>query len=374
MEQDAQYLSAIVPNSFYYDSPIFEEEKELIYRNSWIYIGLLRNLENHNDFITDEIGGISVVVQNFRGTLKAFHNVCTHRFNKIQNAKHGNRALICEYHGWNYNTDGVPFGIPLKSEFKGLDEPTLKTLCLKSFKVDTCGQFVFVQINDTGESLTHFLGDSQERLLQVSAMIGRKIEYNEIVNAANWKVVIENTLEGYHISTVHPNTFYKLGFNLKSKMDTEIHGMHSNMTLQLGDTSPNPQRDKFHDMIGKRPFQPDGFFHQLIFPNLSIGSAWGVTVYIGSIKSLSPSESVFTYELYETNLGEGVLLNNAISSMVNFSATEFTHTTLAEDRAICENVQKGIEQSTQHKGILSSIEVRIWEFQKSYAQLMKIES
>jgi phenylpropionate dioxygenase-like ring-hydroxylating dioxygenase large terminal subunit len=145
------------------------------------------------------------------------------------------------------------------------------------------------------------------------------------------------------------------------------------MTIQTGDLTPNMQREKFHKMIAKRPFQPDGFFHQLIFPNLSIGSAWGVTVYIGSIKALSPTESVFTYELYETNLGEGVLLNESISSMVNFSATEFTHTTLKEDRAICENVQRGIMQTPEHKGILNSIELRIWEFQKAYSKLMNID-
>jgi phenylpropionate dioxygenase-like ring-hydroxylating dioxygenase large terminal subunit len=373
MESEFQYLSAIVPNEYYHDAAIFEKEKVALFQNSWIFIGMSMNLENHNDFLTDEIGGVSVVVQNFRGTLRAFHNVCTHRFNKIQNAKQGNRALICEYHGWNYNTDGIPFGIPLKAEFKGLDESTLKKLCLKSFQVDTCGKFVFVNIDNNTQSLSDFLGDSKARLLQISQMIGRKIEYNEVPNAANWKVVIENTLEGYHISTVHPNTFYKLGFNLKSQMQCEIHGPHTNMTIQTGDLTPNMQREKFHKMIAKRPFQPDGFFHQLIFPNLSIGSAWGVTVYIGSIKALSPTESVFTYELYETNLGEGVLLNESISSMVNFSATEFTHTTLKEDRAICENVQRGIMQTPEHKGILNSIELRIWEFQKAYSKLMNIE-
>ena len=120
MESEFQYLSAIVPNEYYHDAAIFEKEKLALFQNSWIFIGMSMNLENHNDFLTDEIGGVSVVVQNFRGTLRAFHNVCTHRFNKIQNAKQGNRALICEYHGWNYNTDGIPFGIPLKAEFKGL--------------------------------------------------------------------------------------------------------------------------------------------------------------------------------------------------------------------------------------------------------------
>ncbi|MEI6311508.1 MAG: aromatic ring-hydroxylating dioxygenase subunit alpha [Bacteroidota bacterium] len=373
MENDFQYLHAIVPNDYYHNESVFEKEQELIFKNSWYYVCTTLSLENHNDFVTIEIGGVSVVVQNFRGVYKAYHNICTHRFNKIQNEQSGNRALICQYHGWNYNADGVPYGIPLKKEFTGLDDAALKKICLKNFDLEVCGKFVFVKITPSSISLEEYLGGSKERILQISAMLGRKIEYYEIPNEANWKIVMENTLEGYHISTVHPNTFYKLGFNLKSTMDTEIHGLHSNMTLSLGDTSPNPHRDKFHTMIKQRPFQPDGFFHQIIFPNLTIGSAWGVTVYIGTIKALNANQSIFAYDLFETNLGDGKLLNDAISGMVNFSAIEFTHTTLAEDKAICESVHKGMKEKNENIGILSNTEIRIIEFQKAYLKQMQLE-
>jgi phenylpropionate dioxygenase-like ring-hydroxylating dioxygenase large terminal subunit len=55
---------------------------------------------------------------------------------------------------------------------------------------------------------------------------------------------------------------------------------------------------------------------------------------------------------------------------VNFSAIEFTRTTLAEDREICENVQLGMEQANASKGVLNSSEIRIWEFQKAYMDLI----
>jgi phenylpropionate dioxygenase-like ring-hydroxylating dioxygenase large terminal subunit len=366
-----QFLKALIPNENYFEKSSFEDEETKIFQSTWSYIGLTSSLEANDDFITQEIGGKSIVIQNIKGEIKAFHNVCTHRFNKLKTEKQGNGSLTCPYHGWSYNKDGIPFGIPLKKEFQGLDKESLKTLCLPEFRLDVCGKFVFVNVSNGSLSLDDFLGNTAIKLKEISGMIGKKAEYHEIVNKANWKILVENTLEGYHISNVHPKTFYKQGFNLKSEVDFEIEGLHSNMLLHLAEShKEDKKREKFHKLLKNRPYQPDGFFHQLIFPNLSIGSLFGITVYIGSIKSISPNESVFAYELYETNLGEGESLSEAISEVVNFSSIEFTRTTLAEDREICENVQLGMEQSNASKGVLNSSEIRIWEFQKAYMDLI----
>ncbi len=367
----SQFLSAIIPNEKYFSKDALEKESELVFQESWYYVGQTSDLLELNDFITLDVGGISVVVQRMKTGLKAFHNVCTHRFNKIKAERQGNGSLTCPYHGWSYNQDGIPFGIPLKKEFQGLDKASLQTLCLPEFRLDSCGKFVFVNVSNSGLDLLEFLGDSAKKLLEISQMIGKKIEYHEIPNEANWKVLIENTLEGYHISNVHPTTFFKQGFNLKSEVEFEGKGKHTNMTLHLAEShKDDKKRDKFHKMLKNRPFQPDGFFHQLVFPNLSIGSLFGITVYIGSIRAVSPNKSVFAYELYETNLGEGVSVPEVISEVVNFSSIEFTRTTLAEDKEICENVQKGMQQAKAAKGVLNSSEIRIWEFQKAYMELM----
>ena len=367
MIEGTKFFKAGIPNTAYFDKEAFKSEQQMLFQKAWYYVGLTLNLQQHQDFITAEIGGVSVVVQNFKGQLKAFHNICTHRFNKIHSKRCGNGPLSCPYHGWNYNQEGIPFGIPLKKEFRGLEKETLNELKLDEFKLEICGKFVFVNVSNDAEPLETFLGGSAARLLQISEMIGRHIEHHEIPNAANWKIVIENTLEGYHISSVHPHTFFKQGFNLKSTVDFESHGIHTNMTLHLSESAKDDKkREKFHRLIKDRPFQPDGFFHQLIFPNLSIGSLFGVTAYIGTIQAISENESVFSYDLYETNLGEGRLLDVNISEVIRYSSIEFTRTTLAEDREICENVQRGVEQTSNEYGVLNSIETRIWDFQKAY--------
>lgn len=374
MTENSQFLKAIIPNTSYFLREAFEKEQKRIFQNSWYYVGLTLDLQEHNDFLTREIGGKSVVIQNFKGELKAFHNVCTHRFNKIQSHKCGNGPLACPYHNWNYNKDGIPFGIPLKREFQGLDKESLNELRLPEFKLATCGKFVFVNVSNKAGQLDEFLGTSAEKLKEISSMLGRKAEHFEIKNQANWKIVIENTLEGYHISSVHPNTFYKQGFNLKSTVDFGKHGDHTDMTLHLSETAQqDKKRERFHKLLKERPFQPDGFYHLLVFPNLSIGSLFGVTAYIGSIEAVAENESVFSYDLYETNFGEGRLIDESISEVLKYSSIEFTRTTLEEDRAICENVQKGVEQSNALKGVLNSSEVRIWDFQNAYMKYIERE-
>lgn len=366
MTSEELFLKALIPNEDYFSEEAFQAE-QLMFQKNWYYIGVSTDLENHNDFLTCNIGGKDVVVQNFKGELKAFHNVCTHRFNIIQTQRSGNRPMMCQYHGWNYNNTGIPFGIPLKNEFKGLDKESLNKLCLASFDLELMGKFVFVRIANEGLSLEEFLGETGKELLEISKMIGRKIEYNEIENEANWKVVVENTLEGYHITSVHPNTFYKQGFNLKSKAEFFVDTPHTSMLLQLSENAEkDKKREKFHKLLKDRPYQPGGFYHALIYPNLSIGSLFGISVYIGSIKSISPDKAVFAYDLFETKKNEGELLDETISSVIGPGAQDFTHITLSEDKEICEQVQLGLRQSGSAKGVLSNQETRIWEFQKAY--------
>ncbi|MGR3811456.1 aromatic ring-hydroxylating oxygenase subunit alpha [Jiulongibacter sp. NS-SX5] len=372
MDDSSQFLKAIIPNEYYFSEDIYKAESSSIFQNNWYYVGLTSDLKEHNDFITHEIGDKSVVIQNFKGELKAFHNVCTHRFNKIKSEKAGNGPLACPYHNWNYNKDGIPFGIPLKKEFQGLDKESLKELCLPQFKLDTCGSFVFVNVSNDAPPLNEYLGSASEKLLEISSMLGRKAEHYEIKNKANWKIVVENTLEGYHISSVHPDTFLKQGFNLKSSVDFTNHGHHTDMLLHLSESAQNDKkRERFHKLVKDRPFQPDGFYHLLVFPNLSIGSLFGVTAYIGSIRPEGASESVFDYDLFETNLGEGRLVDEALSEVLKYSSIEFTRTTLSEDREICENVQRGVQQTGNDKGVLNSSEKRIWDFQNTYMKVIE---
>ena len=82
-----------IPADFYSRGDVFQRELDAVFQPSWLCVGLAHNLREHNDFITYHIGQRQIVVQNFHGELKAFKNVCSHRFSRIQCEQRGNRPL-----------------------------------------------------------------------------------------------------------------------------------------------------------------------------------------------------------------------------------------------------------------------------------------
>jgi phenylpropionate dioxygenase-like ring-hydroxylating dioxygenase large terminal subunit len=113
---------------------------------------------NHQDFIRAEIAGRSILVQNFDGLLRGFYNVCSHRHARLRATDCGNGLLRCPYHGWTYNAEGVPVGIPGNSEYFGLDRDARQSLALRSVAVECCGDLVFARLASDGPDLATALG------------------------------------------------------------------------------------------------------------------------------------------------------------------------------------------------------------------------
>lgn len=203
-------MKTLVPISWYSDPEIFKKEQIVLFQNLWNFVGLTTDLENHNDYIAKDLGGQAIFVQNFRGELRAFDNICSHRFSKIHQEDKGNRPVRCPYHGWIYDSAGIPINIPLQSRFD-FSDCTPESFQLKQWLVDTCGSFVFVKKNDDGLTLKEYLGGMYSRLLDFSESMGEKVDCQEMIIKANWKIIVENTLDSYHIWDVHPNSLGKYG-------------------------------------------------------------------------------------------------------------------------------------------------------------------
>jgi phenylpropionate dioxygenase-like ring-hydroxylating dioxygenase large terminal subunit len=350
----------ITPQS-YFSEDIFKKEISQIFGNQWIFAGFLRNLKNDNDFITLEVGTQSIVVQNFKGKIKSFLNVCTHRFSKIQCEKQGNRSMTCPYHGWSYNAEGLPFGIPKKPNFGEMTKEDLQSLSLKKFDVEICGEFIFIK-NASSEntvSLNEYLGDTKDILLKVSDSLGKEIDCNELEIDANWKIAVENTLEAYHISSVHPTTFKPI-FGEQKVIASKGDHSYIEVDLETG-------FDKIQNIYSSKPFALNGYLHVFVFPNLTIASSYGASFSIQQFIPLSQGKTKFVSYVFQTILDENLLSkrDQIIVSSMNDSIVEFNRTVFSEDKYICEQVQKGAQMTSQ-AGILSVDEIRVLDFHKAY--------
>ncbi len=260
----------------YYSDAILEQEIARLFRSGFQFAGFLHELANDRDFVCVDFLGTTVVVQNFKGAIKAFENVCTHRFNRIQTEDRGNGPLRCRYHGWTFDASGFPVGLPKRDQFLAADGSNAAALCLPEYRVESCGSFVFFTRADNAQTLADYLGDYARVLEELSRHIGAETHFGHIPHAANWKLLVENVLECYHCAIVHPETFVTgLGVGLKPIEQIEFSSLHSSSHFPRSETKRENLRKKLLAHLDAREFAHDSFFHIYIFPNLFISSTEG---------------------------------------------------------------------------------------------------
>lgn len=361
-------MQTLVPPKDYFARETFDREQARIFRRGWQFAGFRRDLANHRDFVTRDVGGTSVVVQNFQGQLRAYQNVCSHRFNRIQTACKGNRALQCGYHGWLYDSEGIPTGIPKKPRFDDLTPEKIQELRLKPWRVEFCGELVFVTEDMSAPNLSDYLGTASATVAHLSSACGRLIDENVMTIRANWKVLVENTLESYHVGFVHPETFSRL-----QTADGEFAWQppHSSWATPVGQKLAS-RMERILKVFAERPVQIAGYLHQLIFPNLTLATTEGMSFSIQLFEPIDPDQTRFTSYVFETTLPEkAVAAGSEVIAALNKSVCDFNRSVFNEDKIVCEQVQVG-SRLTSQPGQLSDEELRVYEFQKQYLARMEV--
>ena len=362
-------MKSNIASEYYYSEPIFEKEKELIFNKGWNFVGFKSDLLSENDFITRYISGTPVVIQNFDGEIKAFLNICSHRFSILQKETCGNRPLVCPYHGWAYNEDGIPFGIPKKPLFKTFTKDELCEMKLKEFRLEFCGNLIFVATNENAGPLPAFLGAFYDELETMSLALGAKIDTNSMEIASNWKVIVENTLESYHVGLVHAETLAKLK---PSGLDFVFDGANSNWTAEINLSKDAPGYKKINDYFTPRGYDIDGYKHILIFPNLLISSTHGVSFNYSLIEPLQSDLTRFTSYVFMTTASNTEKTPSLIKAFQE-SLISFNRQVFDEDKTACQLVQNGVKHSNL-TGMLSDEEERVHHFQKTYLKALENES
>jgi phenylpropionate dioxygenase-like ring-hydroxylating dioxygenase large terminal subunit len=198
----------------------FQAEMEKVLRRSFAAFCPSAALAEPGSFIAREAAGIPIVAVRGRdGVVRAFHNVCRHRGMRIAADSGCVNAFVCPYHGWTYELDGRLRHIPHAEGFPGLDKQDHGLVPLQA--IESHG-LVFVSQAPQG---------TPAQLAGLPQLIGRDQQLyatSARVTEANWKVVLEGFLEGYHIRVTHPETFFPYGFDNLNVV--EHVGPHSRVT------------------------------------------------------------------------------------------------------------------------------------------------
>ena len=360
-------MKAIIKPKEYFNKKILKKEEQKLFGTTWNFVCFTRDLLQENDFIATFIGSVPVVVQNIRGDIKAFKNVCSHRHSIIQVKDKGNRPLLCPYHGWAYDKKGIPKGIPKKPLFN-FTKQELECLKLKEYQLEICGSLVFVNVSENTTSLKEYLGGIYNEVEEITNAFGDLIDVNKITINANWKILVENTLESYHVNLIHEETFKKLEAEGINFTFTENHSVWD---APIKVKEDDKKLSRVHKPYQDRPYKIEGYKHLIVFPNILISSTYGISFNLSQIVPIDANSSLFTSYVFMTkSTSKEISQKTSLQLMYEKSLIEFNRKVFDEDKAICEKVQIGVQYSN-YDGELSDEEQRVCEFQKVYKKYLK---
>ncbi|MFM5907670.1 MAG: aromatic ring-hydroxylating oxygenase subunit alpha [Novosphingobium sp.] len=191
----------------YHDPQWFEDEREAVFKRSWIHIGHACEVPEPGCFIRRDLEyarASLLIVRGKDGQVRAFHNVCTHRGTQLTDEAEGRRSTFsCRYHMWTFGLDGALLSAPDFERF-GLE----KSACgLKQVHLESCAGLLFVNFaRQPAQGLRDYLGAIADELEELP--LSRTAAFDEYVFEidANWKIYVDNFQENYHLKFIHPRT------------------------------------------------------------------------------------------------------------------------------------------------------------------------
>lgn len=228
--KDDAGVSYTLPAWMYFDPDTHREERETIFLKSWIYVAHSCELAEAGQYVTAEVADQRIyVIRTGEGALKAFFNVCQHRGHSLLRGKGTARNLIvCPYHSWSYDHDGVLRAAPNCDHVKDFDRAAF---AVPEIQVEQFAGFVFVNLDPDARPMTEVYPGAEAKLLSLCPGSAQLSTAREIVFdiKGNWKNVGDNLLECYHCSTAH-KAFVDL-----VEMPTYQVETHENWSIQWGD-------------------------------------------------------------------------------------------------------------------------------------------
>jgi choline monooxygenase len=330
-----------IPSLWYFDSEVYAAECRAVFGDTWQQVGRLDQLPDPGSFFTTDIAGEPILVlRDQTGTLRAFVNVCRHRAARVIHEPCGKvTRLRCRYHGWTYDLAGRLRGTP---EFEGVADFRREDQGLVPLAVETWGPLVWVRQGGqqpNGVSLAQFLAPLPKRTAQLTIEDLRFFERREYTLACNWKVFVDNYLDGgYHVNTIHPGLAGVLDY---SRYRTEIAD-HTSVQ-----SSPMRAPDAASDDVSARSVRTgDMAYYWWVFPNFMVNIYQGM-MDTNLVLPLGPDRCRVIFDFFFSDKGEtGVAKYRKDSIAVS-------HQIQLEDLGICEDVQKGLASRSYDTGRFS---------------------
>ncbi|MEM8795876.1 MAG: aromatic ring-hydroxylating dioxygenase subunit alpha [Pseudomonadota bacterium] len=199
-DMPARMLAA--PQSVYTDPEVFANEIANIYEKDWVMVGRGGMIPNPGDYFTAMLGRKPIIVIRQKdGSIRAMANFCLHRYAKLLTGSGTAKRIVCPYHAWTYEMGGALIGV---TDRDGFEKADTEGRALETLSCDEYMGFVFVSLRDDLQPLSKRLKGLNDTLtnFDVSNYEERYVEHEEVWHG-NWKLIVENFIESYHVTYAH---------------------------------------------------------------------------------------------------------------------------------------------------------------------------
>jgi phenylpropionate dioxygenase-like ring-hydroxylating dioxygenase large terminal subunit len=255
----------------------FELERERVFRPGWLCVGHSCEIPAAGDYLVKEIAVCDASILVMRGpdgVVRGFHNVCSHRGNKLRTDPKGNCRgyLTCGFHGWTYDTRGQLRSVPDERNFFNLNKSENG---LTPVATEVWNGFIFISLAPR-ESFKQYI-DGVGTLLDGGDFGQLTLRRRYLIEErANWKTALDAQNEGYHVATQHrymiPRLFTSTDEGQLRSADVRFFKRHSLLTCALNPECKPTQLEMTLGQIGngatqcRLPMQGALDFY-LVFPN-----------------------------------------------------------------------------------------------------------
>lgn len=325
-----------LPSSWYFDLAIAFKEPHAIFHHTWQLVAKGTDLPNPGSFFTTELVGEPILLtRDDAGTVRAFYNVCRHRAGPVAVGCGSRRALSCAYHGWTYGLDGHLISA---REMEGVEEFDYHDYGLQPISVAEWGPLIFVNCDSSAPSFEEDYGAiiAEVKTLGFDLNGMCSVERRDYDIRCNWKVYVDNYLEGYHIPIVHPGLFQELDYDQYQVIT------YRNYSKQCAPVRPHQGEDerRYGRYLQDDPSAAPEALYYWIFPNLML-NIYPDNISTNVILPKSVDQTLTIFEWYKS----------PIASPEEMKATiDFSEEIQQEDIRICELVQKGLKSQSYDRG------------------------
>jgi phenylpropionate dioxygenase-like ring-hydroxylating dioxygenase large terminal subunit len=337
-----------LPGGFYTDADWLRFECETLFARDWFCVGREEEVANPGDYFTyQHIDEPILVVRGRDGVVRALSNVCRHRGMVVASGSGNARKFMCPYHHWAYDTSGQLLNAPHMETHQAFDRERCQ---LPELNCESWLGFIFVNLDPQAASL-------KKRLGALEALIGNyHLEQMSLRYLAdetwdtNWKCLLENFMEGYHLTPLHKDTLHKVN---PSRLCRHLEPGDSHFGYSVGFTSRLPEERVGH------PDLSDEEMDTCVMFAIPPGFAVGIGSDYSSFLCLQPEAPARV----RVKLGLIFYGDRWTDGEVDRAVELFQHT-MAEDKEVLVRLQQGLASRFQQPGPLASRELEgtVWDF------------